>query len=260
MTARFPTLFVSHGAPTLPLEDVPARAFLSGLAATLPKPEAILVASAHWETRAPAISSAADPETIHDFSGFPAELYRIAYPAPGAPALAAQAIALLGAAGFAATADAGQGLDHGAWVPLRLVYPAHDIPVAQIAIQPQLGPAHHIAMGRALASLRTQGVLVVGSGGAVHNLRMLAYGRHDAVPDWARQFDDWLAARLETGDEAALADYRRLAPHAAQAHPRDEHLIPIFFAYGAAGPGAKGKRIHSSFTHGPLSMATYSFE
>jgi 4,5-DOPA dioxygenase extradiol len=259
MTNELPSLFVSHGAPTLSIEDVPARAFLAGLGQSMPRPRAILVASAHWETAAPAVSSATKPETIHDFSGFPPELYKLQYAAPGAPDVAAQAMALLGKAGLAATADPQQGLDHGAWVPLRLIYPAADIPVAQISIQPHLGAAHHIALGRALAPLRRQDVLILGSGGAVHNLRTLTYGRHEAIPDWARHFDDWLAVHLETGDDAALGDYRRLAPNAAQAHPRDEHLMPVFVAYGAGGAGARGARIHTSFTHGSLSMAAFSF-
>jgi 4,5-DOPA dioxygenase extradiol len=181
------------------------------------------------------------------------------YAAPGAPDAAAQAMALLRKAGLGAAADPQQGLDHGAWVPLRLIYPAADIPVAQISIQPHLGAPHHIALGRALAPLRRQDVLILGSGGAVHNLRTLSYGRHEAIPDWARHFDDWLAVHLETGDDAALGDYRRLAPNAAQAHPRDEHLMPVFVAYGAGGAGARGARIHTSFTHGSLSMAAFSF-
>jgi len=259
MANELPSLFVSHGAPTLSLEDVPARAFLAGLGQTMPRPRAILVASAHWETASPEISTATKPETIHDFSGFPPELYRMNYAAPGAPDVAAQAMALLDKAGLGTAADPQQGLDHGAWVPLRLMYPAADIPVAQISIQPHLGAAHHIALGRALAALRREDVLIIGSGGAVHNLRTLRYGSHDTIPDWARHFDDWLAAHLETGDDAALGDYRRLAPNAAQAHPRDEHLLPVFVAYGAGGAAARGTRIHTSFTHGSLSMAAYSF-
>jgi len=259
MTNELPSLFVSHGAPTLTIEDVPARSFLAALGQTMPRPRAILVASAHWETAAPTVSTAAKPETIHDFSGFPPELYSLKYAAPGARDVAAQAIALLDKAGLAGSAGPQQGLDHGAWVPLRLIYPAADIPVAQISIQPYLGAAHHIALGRALAPLRREDVLIIGSGGAVHNLRTISYGRHDAIPDWARHFDDWLAVHLETGDEAALGDYRRLAPNAAQAHPRDEHLMPVFVAYGAGGAGARGTRIHASFTHGSLSMAAYKF-
>ncbi len=258
--SKLPAIFVSHGAPTLPLDDIPARDFLRALGASMPRPKAILVASAHWETAAPAVSLATKPETVHDFYGFPRELYSISYPAPGAPETAEKAARLLDAAGLKTARDPGQGLDHGAWVPLMLAWPKADIPVAQIAIQPQAGPAHHIAMGRALAPLRDEGVLIVGSGGAVHNLRALEWqgGNGDVAP-WAKEFDDWLDAKLEAGDEAALADYRALAPNARQAHPRDEHLIPVFLAYGAGGPGAKATRIHSSFTMGALSMAAYSF-
>jgi 4,5-DOPA dioxygenase extradiol len=258
--SRMPSIFVSHGAPTLPLDDVPARDFLRGLAADVPRPKAILVASAHWETAAPAVSTAAKPQTIHDFYGFPRQLYEMQYPAPGAPEAATRARELLVAAGFETTADAGQGLDHGAWVPLLLAWPKADIPVAQIAIQPQLGAAHHIALGRALAPLADEGILVLGSGGAVHNLRALDWqGGAGTGADWARAFDDWLAAALAAGDDAALADYRARAPNARMAHPRDEHLMPVFVAYGAGGSGSRGKRIHSSFTHGSLSLAAYSF-
>ena len=255
-----PAIFVSHGSPTLPLDDIPARDFLRGMAASLPVPKAILVASAHWETAAPAVSLATKPETIHDFHGFPRELYALSYPAPGAPEMAAKAASLLNDAGIATAGDPGQGLDHGAWVPLLLAWPDAKIPVAQIAIQPQLGPAHHIAMGRALAPLRDEGVLILGSGGAVHNLRALDWqGGSANIAAWAKEFDTWLDEKLEAGDEAALADYRARAPGARQAHPRDEHLIPVFLAYGAGGKGVKAKRIHSSFTMGALSMAAYSF-
>ncbi len=255
-----PAIFVSHGSPTLPLDDVPARDFLRGLASSMPAPKAILVASAHWETAAPAVSLAKKPETIHDFYGFPRELYALSYPAPGAPEMAAKAAGLLDAAGIETAGDPGQGLDHGAWVPLLLAWPEAKIPVAQISIQQALGPAHHIAMGRALAPLREEDVLILGSGGAVHNLRALDWqGGDGSVAPWAKEFDTWLHDRLLDGDEAALADYRAQAPHARQAHPRDEHLIPVFLAYGAGGKGAKGKCIHSSYTMGALSMAAYSF-
>jgi 4,5-DOPA dioxygenase extradiol len=257
--SALPAIFVSHGSPTLPLDDVPARAFLKGLGASLPRPKAILVASAHWETKAPAVSLAKTPATVHDFYGFPEPLYALSYPAPGAPDIAAKAVALLAAAGFAAEGDPAQGLDHGAWVPLMLAWPDADIPVAQVAIQPQLGPAHHVALGRALAPLRDEGVLIVGSGGMVHNLRSLAWGGTGPTPVWAKEFDDWFAERLAAGDEDALVDYRVRAPHAAMAHPRDEHLIPLYVAYGAGGKGASATRLHGSFTHGALSLAAYSF-
>lgn len=143
---------------------------------------------------------------------------------------------------------------------MSLMYPAADMPVAQLSIQTALGPAHHVALGRALAPLRADDVLILGSGGATHNLYTMERGRHDAPPPWAREFDDWLAAAFEAGDEPALANYRLQAPYAREAHPRDEHLLPSFVAFGAGGPGAKGRRLHRSFTHGSLSMAAFTFE
>lgn len=253
---KAPALFLSHGAPTLPFENVPARDFLRGLFASREKPRAVLMASAHWETEAPEASTAERPETIYDFWGFPPELSKIVYAAPGAPAIARRAAALLRASGLAAKTDPSRGLDHGAWVPLSLALDDSDVPVFQLSIQPHLNPAHHFAVGRALAPLRAEGVAVIGSGSATHNLRKLAWNRHKDVAPWARDFDDWFAARVTAGDEAALLDYRARAPHAVEAHPTDEHLLPFYVAMGAGGDG---KRIHASFTHGALSMAAYEF-
>lgn len=255
-----PALFVSHGAPTLILEDVPARAFLTSLGTQVARPRAIVVASAHWETEEPMASAATRPETIHDFYGFPEALYRLKYPASGAPDLARTVVEHLNGAGFAAKVDPSRGLDHGAWAPLLLMYPEADIPVLQLSIQPARGPAHHLAVGRALAPLRNDGVLVLASGSATHNLRALDWQGRSGPPPWAQEFDDWLANAIEAGDAEALVDYRRRAPHAVQAHPRDEHFLPLFVAFGAAGEGAKGKRMHTSFTHGGLSMAAFRFD
>jgi 4,5-DOPA dioxygenase extradiol len=255
-----PALFVSHGSPNLIGEDTPAREFLAGLGASLGRPSAIVVASAHWETAVPELTAAAQPETIHDFYGFPEPLYRLRYPAPGNPGLAAWAAALLEGAGIQAATEARRGLDHGAWSPLLLMYPKADIPVVELSVQHGQSPAHHIAVGRALAPLRHDNVLVMGSGGAVHNLRMLVRGRPGDPVAWARDFDEWLDTQLGEGDDAALAAYRREAPGAVQAHPRDEHLLPVFVAYGAGGPGARGRRIHDSFTYGSLSMAAFLFQ
>jgi 4,5-DOPA dioxygenase extradiol len=255
-----PSLFVSHGAPTLPLEEVPARAFLTGLGASLERPRAVLCVSAHWETAAPAVGAAAHPATVHDFSGFPETLYRMQYPAPGAPELAQRAAALLKEAGIACAQDPGQGLDHGAWVPLMLMYPAADIPVVQLSVQPGRDGAHHLALGRALAPLRQDGVLVMGSGGAVHNLRRLDWGRTGAGPAaWAVEFDDWLEQALAAGCAAEVADFRLMAPQAALAQPTDEHFLPLIVALGAAGEGARGRRLHHSYTYGSLSMAAFEF-
>jgi 4,5-DOPA dioxygenase extradiol len=255
-----PAVFVSHGSPMLMFEPVVARDFIAHLGTELGRPKGIALVSAHWETPKPRASTVGEPPTIHDFGGFPDELYQVKYPAPGAPGIARRAIDLLGEAGFAAAEDPGRGLDHGAWVPLALMYPDADIPVAQISIQTALGPAHHVAVGRALQRLRDEDVLVLASGGATHNLMTMERGVHDDPPPWAVEFDDWLAAALEAGDEESLVNYRRRAPYAREAHPRDEHLLPVFVAFGAGGPGAKGRRLHRSFTHGSLSMAAFAFE
>lgn len=250
-----PSIFVSHGAPTLVLSDAPARAFLAGLGQQIPRPTGIVAVSAHWTTDLPAVSLVRRPDTIHDFYGFPEELYRLRYDAPGAPALAEKVARLTGAAH-----DHHRGLDHGAWVPAMLAWPEADIPIFQLSVQPDLGPEHHIALGRKLASLREEGVLVMGSGSAIHNLRALVRREDDSEPEpWARAFDDWLAERLDAGDEAALADYRTRAPFAREAHPTEEHFLPLHVAYGAAGEGARGRALHRSFTLGNLSMAAYAF-
>jgi 4,5-DOPA dioxygenase extradiol len=249
-----PTVFVSHGSPTLPFDDVPAREFLRGLGAKLGTPKAILVASAHWETPAPALNAAPRNATIHDFAGFPKPLYELRYDAPGEPALAKRAASLLAGAGLRASIDAERGLDHGAWVPLMLMYPGADIPALQLSLQS--GAAHHIALGRALAPLRAEGVLILGSGGFVHNLGAIDW-KSGAEPEWSRAFAGWTHRHLLARDETALADYRMRAPHAAQAHPTEEHFMPLFVAFGAGGETAL--RLHSSVTFGSLRMDAYAF-
>jgi len=252
-----PSVFVSHGAPTLPLEAGPATGFLRSLGARLPRPSAVLCVSAHWEAPEPRVSVAERPETIHDFYGFPEELYRLEYPAPGARAVAERARDLIGAAGIAVATDEERGLDHGAWVPLLLMYPEAQIPVAQLSVQPGQGAAAHLALGRALAPLRAEDVLILGSGGAVHDLRSFRPGS-SRVPDWAAEFEEWLVRAVEAGDEAALAAYRTASPHGVRAHPTEEHFLPLLVACGA-GAGAPGQTLHRSFAHGGLSMAAFSF-
>lgn len=258
---RLPTLFVSHGSPMLAVEDSPARRFLQGLGRSLPVPRAILVASAHWESMGgPAVSLAPQPETIHDFGGFPQVLYDLDYPAPGAPQLAEKAALLLEQAGYAVARSPQRGLDHGAWVPLRLLYPEANIPVTQISILRGASPADHMSLGRALAALREDGVLVIGSGSLTHNLYEFRGGPIDApAPEWVTTFDTWMAEKLHAGDSAALLDYRNKAPSAVRNHPTEEHLLPLFVAMGAAGEGAGAKRLHSSHEYGVLAMDVYAF-
>ncbi len=258
MPQRMPPAFVSHGAPTLILEDHPARHFLARLGGELGRPKAILCVSAHWESAEPMVSTAERPETIHDFYGFPEELYRLSYPAPGAPDLARRAAGLLRRAGFSCHEDPARGLDHGAWSPLILIYPEADIPVAQLSIQPGRGSEHHLAIGRALGSLPDDGVLILASGGAVHNLGQFRVDRRDPA-DWAVTFEEWLTDRLGAGDAAALAGYGARA-EGAKAHPTDEHFLPLFVALGAAGEGACGRALHRSFAHGSLAMSAYAME
>jgi 4,5-DOPA dioxygenase extradiol len=254
----FPAVFVSHGAPTLAIDDGAAHQFLRGYGEALGRPRAVVVASAHWATSAPAVCAVNTPKTIHDFSGFPRALYQLAYPAPGSPALARRVAELLAKAGIDCALDQNWGLDHGAWVPLLLMYPAADIPVLQIALQPQLGTQHHYALGRALAPLRDEGVLILGSGGATHNLRQL--GAPDTPPPaWASDFSDWLHNTIASGQIETLLNYRALAPKAAQNHPTEEHLLPLLFAAGA-GAGGHGRRVHTSTTYGSLMMDAYAFD
>jgi 4,5-DOPA dioxygenase extradiol len=259
--SRLPTLFISHGSPMLAVQDSPARRFLLELGKSLPRPRAILVASAHWETRqAPALSLAVQPETIHDFGGFPAELFAIQYPAPGAPEIAERAAALLQGAGIAVQVSPDRGLDHGAWVPLRLMYPEADIPVAQISLVHGASPADHEKLGAALAALRDEGVLVIGSGSLTHNLHELLRGDHDApAPSWVSDFGAWMNTMLEENQREALRDYRGRAPHAARNHPSEEHLLPLFVALGAAGEAAQAQRLHTSIEYGVLAMDVYAF-
>jgi 4,5-DOPA dioxygenase extradiol len=266
MTA-FPTLFISHGAPNLLLHQSPARDFFarfgqeSGQARG--RPQAILIASAHFDMKIPSFSADANPGMLYDFKGFEDELYELTYPAPGLPQLATIAATLLEQSGFPTQEIVGRGFDHGVWVPLKLLYPEADIPVVQMAIQADQGAGHHIALGRALAPLRQHGVLIIGSGGLTHNLEeVFNGGRAFDAPalDWVQDFDDWILAKAEAGAIDDIADYRVLAPHARENHPTEEHFLPLPFAFGAAGEGAKGRRVHASTERGVMAMDAYVFE
>jgi 4,5-DOPA dioxygenase extradiol len=245
----------------LALQDSPARRFLLELGRSLPRPAAVVMVSAHWESSGgPAVSLAAQPETIHDFGGFPQALFDIRYQAPGAPEVAEHAAKLFEAAGIQVGRSAQRGLDHGAWVPLGLMYPDADVPVLQISLVRGAGPAAHEQLGRALARLRHEGVLVIGSGSLTHNLYEFRGQPVNApAPGWVSEFESWMRARLEADDRAALLDYRRLAPSAERNHPSEEHLLPLFVAMGAAGDGAKAQLLHTSIEHGVLAMDAYAF-
>lgn len=254
------SLFVSHGAPTLALDDSPTGRFLDRLGGELPRPRAIVVASAHFTREEPTVSGGAAPATIHDFGGFPAALYDLRYPAPGDPALAQRIVAALVAAGIAAKSDPQRGFDHGVWVPLIRMFPQAGIPVVALSVSPDADAAAHFAVGRALAWLRDEGVLLIGSGGFVHNLGELEWGaKGNAAVDWARAFADWLRERLLAGDAEAALDWRTRAPTALRSHPTPEHLLPLFVAFGAAGAGARATLLHQDWELGTLALDSYGF-
>lgn len=254
-----PSIFISHGSPMHALEGGAAAQAWEQLGQTLPRPKGILVMSAHWETNLPMLTGAKQLETIHDFSGFPEALYRIRYPAHGSGELAQRARTLLADAGFTAAIDGCRGLDHGAWSPLLHLYPDADIPVVQLSVQSQLGPRHHYELGRALARLSTEGILLLGSGHMTHNLRDWMLNQHQTEPvPYAREFQTWVHDRIDTGEHEALLDYRSRAPHAVRAHPTEEHFLPLFFALGAGSHNAKTEWIYSGIEAGVLAMDAFA--
>jgi 4,5-DOPA dioxygenase extradiol len=235
--SALPALFVSHGAPLFALDAGTTGPALAAWAQTLPQtPRGIVLMSPHWMTRGLAVMTNPAPATWHDFGGFPAALYQLQYPAPGSTALAAQVLALLAQAGLAAQPDAQRPLDHGAWVPLMHLFPQAQIPVVQVALPVGYGPKQVFALGQALAGLREQGVLVVGSGSMTHNLGEFFGGARATAP-YVLEFSRWVEAAVQRGDSTALLNYRELAPHAHRAHPTEDHFLPLFFSLGAAGWG-----------------------
>lgn len=253
-----PSIFISHGSPMLALEPGASGPALLQLAAELPRPKAIVLVSAHWETTDLRVTGATDPATLHDFQGFPPALYQIRYPAPGQPELAAKLVEQLKTAGLNAQIDPERPFDHGAWVPLSLMYPQAKIPVVQLSLPSKQGPAMQTRIGQALAGLREQDVLLIGSGSITHNLGELDWqAGPEAVTPWAEAFRNWIVERLEHGDTAALHDYLQQAPHARRNHPSAEHLLPLFFARAA---GQHFSVVHQGFTLGALGMDIYRFD
>ena len=260
-----PSLFISHGGPNIVLSDIEARHFLETLPEHLPRPKAIVLVSAHFETNGVVVVTDPAPEMIYDFRGFEPELYKMVYPAPGEPELAARVVALLEKAGMAPCTIGKRGYDHGAWTPMMLAYPGADIPIVQVSIDPTRDAAWHYRLGQALEPLRAEGILLIGSGHITHNLRAFfpAMRHGKAVePELIAQVDaftGWFAEKLAAGDVATLLDWKRQAPFPAENHPTDEHLMPIFFALGAAGQGAHGERIHASKVLGFFAYDSYLF-
>jgi 4,5-DOPA dioxygenase extradiol len=257
----FPALFVSHGAPSAALDDDAYTRALGAWARGRPTPRAVVVVSAHSEARGPVkVNAASGPALIYDFYGFPSPLYELSYPAPGAPDLAREIAGALAAAGLEPILDAQRGWDHGVWVPLRLLYPAADVPVVAVSLPVPRTPDGLLAMGRAVAPLREKGVLLLGSGGIVHNLHRLRWDDAGGPPEpWAAAFDEWVHEQLEARDLAALVHYAARAPHPDLAVPTSEHFDPLFFVVGARGDRDRVEGVFEGFRYGTLSLRSFAF-
>ena len=255
---RLPSLFISHGAPTFAIEPGIAGPALTALGRALPRPIAVLVVSPHWMTPSPRVGKVARPQTIHDFGGFDPALYEITYPVDGHPALAQRALDLLSAAGWAPQADERRGLDHGAWVPLRHLYPAAEVPAFQVSLPARLDGDSAWAFGAALAPLANEGVLIVGSGSLTHNLGEFRAGAGSDEP-YAAEFAAWVRDAVVQGDSARLRQTLAQAPHAKRAHPTTEHFWPLLVAAGAAAAALPATVIDGGITHGVLSMDAFVF-
>jgi len=255
---RLPSLFVSHGAPTFALEPGLAGANLMALGSALGKPRAVAVVSPHWMTAGVAVTAALRPRTIHDFGGFDPALYEIEYPARGDPELAGAIVAKLRTAGWDASLDDSRGLDHGAWVPLLHLFPQADVPVVQVSLPRDLDAPSALQLGRALASLGDEGVLVIGSGSLTHNLYEFRQGA-TAPAAYAREFAHWIREAVLAGDAARLGSALREAPHAARAHPTAEHFLPLLVAVGAARDVLAATVIDGGIQNAVLAMDSYVF-
>jgi 4,5-DOPA dioxygenase extradiol len=262
-----PALFISHGAPLFAIDAGESGPALTRLGQQLralagAALRGVVIMSPHWMARSPAVMSNPAPATWHDFGGFPAELYKLAYPAPGAPGLAAEVEALLREQGIDAQSDPARPFDHGAWVPLMHLFPQADVPVVQLALPAGWGPAQVYAMGQALQPLRERGVLLVGTGSMTHNLSEFFGGQREPEP-YVVEFSRWVEDAVRRGDIDALLDYRTRAPHAQRAHPSDDHFLPLFFALGAGGFGQAGPPVAPGYVtrevmYGILAMDSFA--
>lgn len=256
---KFPSLFVSHGSPMLAVEPGRTGVLLQKIGQALPKPKAILMVSAHWTTGSPKIVASPIPRIIHDFGGFPQKLYELDYPANGDVSLAKRVIDLLADQGVAVQEDYTWGLDHGAWVPLRYVYPDADVPVVQLSLQSKQSPAYQYQMGQLLAPLAAEGILIMGSGSFTHNLREIQMTKSDESAPYTLEFLHWFLEHMQMGDLDALLDYRARAPYAKEAHPYNEHLLPLFVMMGACDDWMKFAHLDSGATYGVLRMDAFAF-
>lgn len=252
-----PVLFISHGAPTFALEPGVLGPNLQRIGAQLEGIRAVLVVSPHWQAPGLRVMTAERPATLHDFGGFPEPLYRLQYPAPGAPDVASETAEVLREAGLQVTEDATRPYDHGAWVPLRFLLPDANIPVFQLAMPRDLDTRGALALGKALRPLRERGVLVVGSGSLTHNLYEIQR-TSESVP-YATAFAEWATRSVLARDEQALVDYRQVAPAAERAHPTEEHYLPLLVAMGASNDDDTPSLVPGGMTYGVLSMDSYAW-
>lgn len=250
-----PSLFLSHGAPDLLLSDDPVLTFFSQLGDMKPAPAAIVIISAHWIADPIEVSAINEYQTIYDFSGFSNSLYDLTYPAKGDPRLANQIIELLSSKGISSKENSTRGLDHGAWIPLKAIYPSANIPVVAVSLPRTLEACAEL--GEALQELRQQNVLIIGSGGSVHNLS--AMNRSNRTDAWAISFSNWLNDVVATGDIELLLDSEKYPAQFTPAHPSVEHIAPLFVSL-AAGGGQAGKLIHDGYMYGNIGMACYQFD
>lgn len=253
-----PSYFFAHGAPTLVLEQHGYSEFLKKFASDRPKPRAIVIFSAHWELPVQTVSRVEEYSTIYDFSGFQEELYQVTYPAKGDASLSGQIMKLLAKEGIEGAADEKRGLDHGAWAVLKLAYPEADVPVIALSVNRHLTNRQQYEIGKALAELRKQDVMIIGSGGTVHNLRQVNWRKEEA-DSWAEEFDSWLENKLKTWDLESLFQYEALAPYAREAVPTNEHFIPLLLAMGAGDETRRAALLHRSYQYGNLSLSCWEF-
>jgi 4,5-DOPA dioxygenase extradiol len=253
-----PSYFIAHGAPSLVLDQNAYTSFLKDFAANTPKPKAIVLFSAHWENAVQTVSAADTYSTIYDFSGFQDELYQMTYPAKGERSLSDKIQALFAKHGIQSGLDEKRGLDHGAWAVLKLIYPDADIPVVALSVNRNLTNEQQYQIGKALSELKEQDVLIIGSGGTVHNLWRVNWQAQGADA-WAESFDNWLQSKLEAWDLNALFDYRELAPNAHDSVPTNEHFIPLLLAMGAGDVNRQAKLLHRSYQYGNLGLSCWQF-
>ncbi|WP_040951782.1 DODA-type extradiol aromatic ring-opening family dioxygenase [Gorillibacterium massiliense] len=254
-----PSYFFAHGAPSLVLEQHEYTAFLKNFAASIPKPRAIVLFSAHWEHTTQAISKVDTYSTIYDFSGFQDELYQMTYPAKGDRSISDEIQSLFKQQGIHSVMDEERGLDHGAWAVLKLIYPNADIPVVALSVNRYLTNEQQYQIGKALSELREKDILIIGSGGIVHNLRRLKWGA-DQPETWSKSFDLWIKGKLEAWDLKALFAYREEAPFAQDAVPTNEHFIPLLLAMGTGDKTRQAKLLHQSYQLGTLSLSCWQFD